>query len=121
MMTEATTKDYWISPQALRLEPNALGNPDYLQASCTAGAQILVYVKDIIGYDAGHNYRRWPLQASPTVFNTHTAKYVYAAIPRTTEAGRTAQIVFPSERIDLYGMNEAEEQKGAPDHYYIFL
>lgn len=121
MMTEATTKDYWISPQALRLEPNALGNPDYLQASCTAGAQILVYVKDIIGYDAGHNYRRWQLQASPTVFNTHTAKYVYAAIPRTAEGGRTAQIVFPSERIDLYGMNEAEEQKGKPDYYYIFL
>ena len=121
MMTEATTKDYWISPQALRLEPNALGNPDYLQASCTAGAQILVYVKDIIGYDAGHNYRRWPLQASPTVFNTHTIKYVYAAIPRTTDAGRTAQIVFPSERIDIYGLNEAEEQKGNPDYYYIFL
>ena len=27
-MTQATTKDYWISPSALHIELNALGNPD---------------------------------------------------------------------------------------------
>ena len=120
-MTQATTKDYWISPSALHIELNALGNPDYIQASCMSGAQILVYVKDIIGFDAGHNYRRWPLQAAPTVFNTHTEKYVYAAIPRDMTLAASAWIVFPSEQIDIYGKNEKEEQIGDENYYYIFL
>ncbi len=120
-MTQARTKDYWISPSALHIELNALGNPDYIQASCMSGAQILVYVKDIIGFDAGHNYRRWPLQAAPTVFNTHTEKYVYAAIPRDMTLAVSAWIVFPSEQIDIYGKNEKEEQIGDEKYYYIFL
>jgi hypothetical protein len=120
-MTQATTKDYWISPSALHIELNALGNPDYIQASCRSGAQILVYVKDIIGFDAGHNYRRWPLQAAPTVFNTHTEKYVYAAIPRDMTLAVSAWIVFPSEQIDIYGKNEKEEQIGDEKYYYVFL
>lgn len=120
-MTQARTKDYWISPSALHIELNALGNPDYIQASCMSGAQILVYVKDIIGFDAGHNYRRWPLQAAPTVFNTHTEKYVYVAIPRDMTLAASAWIVFPSEQIDIYGKNEKEEQIGDENYYYIFL
>ena len=120
-MTQATTKDYWISSTALHIELNALGYPDYVQASCISGAQILVYVKDIIGYDAGHNYRRWPLQASPTVFNSHTEKYVYAAIPRSLSSAASAWIVFPSEQIDIYGKNANAEQIGDEKYYYIFL
>ena len=120
-MTQATTKDYWISPSALHIELNALGNPDYIQASCMSGAKILVYVKDIIGFDSGHNYRRWTLQASPTVFNTHTEKYVYAAIPRDMTLTASAWIVFPSEQIDIYGKNKQEEQVGDEKYYYIFL
>lgn len=120
-MTQATPKDYWISPNALYIELNAMGIPDYIQASCVSNAQILVYVKDIISYDAGHNYKRWPLQISPTVFSTHTEKYVYAAIPRTTEDGTYAQIVFPSESIDIYGRNAEGTQVGAEKYYYIFL
>lgn len=120
-MTQARTKDYWISPSALHIELNALGNPNYIQASCMSGAQILVYVKDIIGFDAGHNYRRWPLQAAPTVFNTHTEKYVYAAIPRDMTLAASAWIVFPSEQIDIYGKNEKEEQIGDEKYYYVFL
>lgn len=120
-MTQATTKDYWISPSALHIELNALGYPDYIQASCVSGAQILVYVKNIIGFDAGHNYRRWPLQAVATVFNTHTEKYVYVAIPRDMTLTASAWIVFPSEQIDIYGKNEKEEQIGDEKYYYIFL
>lgn len=120
-MTQATTKDYWISPYALHIERNALGYPDYIQASCVSGAQILVYVKDIIDYDAGHNYRLWPLQASPTVFNSHSEKYVYAAIPRDFNSTESARIVFPSEQIDIYGKNVKEEQIGNEKYYYIFL
>ena len=120
-MTQATTKDYWISPSALHIELNALGYPDYIQASCVSGAKILVYVKDIIGFDAGHNYRRWPLLAAPTIFNTHTEKYVYVAIPRDMTLTASAWIVFPSEQIDIYGKNEKEEQVGDEKYYYIFL
>ena len=119
-MTVATTRDYWISPNALHIERNAMSNPDYIQASCVSGAQILVYIKDIISYDAGHNYRRWSLQASPTVFNTHTEKYVYVAIPRDSVMS-TAMVVFPSELLDIYGKNEKEEQIGSENYYYIFL
>ena len=119
-MTVATTRDYWISPNALHIERNAMSNPDYIQASCVSGAQILVYIKDIISYDAGHNYRRWSLQASPTVFNTHTEKYVYVAIPRDSVTS-TAMVVFPSELLDIYGKNEKEEQIGSENYYYIFL
>lgn len=120
-MTQATTKDYWISPTALYIELNALGNPNYIQASCISGAQILVYVKNIIDFDAGHNYRRWPLQAAPTVFNSNTEKYVYAAIPRDMTLTASAWIVFPSEQIDIYGKNKKEEQVGDEKYYYIFL
>lgn len=132
-MTQATPKDYWISPSALHIELNALGDHDYIQASCVSGAQILVhvtdivdeghgmYAKDIIGYDAGHNYRRWPLQAAPTVFNSHAEKYVYAAIPRDMTLAASAWIVFPSEVIDIYGKNEKEEQIGDEKYYYINL
>ena len=119
-MTVATTRDYWISPNALHIERNAMSNPDYIQASCVSGAQILVYIKDVISYDAGHNYRRWSLQASPTVFNTHTEKYVYVAIPRDSVTS-TAMVVFPSELLDIYGKNEKQEQVGSENYYYIFL
>lgn len=121
MTTQATPKDYWISPSALYIELNALNNPNFIQASCVSGAQILVYVKGIIGYDAGHNYRRWPLQAAPTVFNTHSEKYIYAAIPRDLNSATTAWVVFPSEEIDVYGKNHADEQVGDERFYYIFL
>lgn len=120
-MTQATAKDYWIASNALFIERNALGNPDYIQASCVSGAQILVYIKDIIPYDAGHNYRRWKLQAAPTVFNTHSEKYIYVAIPRSLDSSKAAQVVFPSEEIDIYGKNEKEEQIGDEKYYYIFL
>lgn len=119
-MTLSYPSNYWISANALYIERNALGNPDYIQASCVSGAQILVYIKDVIGYDAGHNYRRWSLQASPTVFNSHTEKYVYVALPRDANAS-TAQVVFPSELIDVYGKNQKEEQVGDERYYYVFL
>ncbi len=120
-MTQATSRDYWISSTALYIDLNALGNPDYIQASCISGAQILVHVTGIITYDAGHNYRRWTLQAAPTIFHDHTQKYVYAAIPRDTNSTQNALVVFPSEKIDIYGKNASEEQLGSEDYYYIFL
>lgn len=121
MAINATSKDYWISPSAIHVELNALGNPDYIQASCVSGAQILVYVKGVIGYDDGHNYRRWALQAAPTVFNSHSEKYVYAAIPRNNLNASYALLVFPSEPIDIYGKNAELVQVGSEKYYYVFL
>ena len=54
-LTQATPRNYWIAPNALFIQLNAMGTPDYIQASCTSGAEILVYVKDIVPYVAGHN------------------------------------------------------------------
>lgn len=120
-LTQATPRNYWIAPNALFIQLNAMGTPDYIQASCASGAQILVYVKDIIPYDAGHNYQRWPLQASPTFFNSHTEKYVYVAVPRSDSSQKEAVVVFPSVEIDIYGKNEKGEQIGNEKYYYIFL
>lgn len=120
-MTQARTQDYWISPSAIYIELNALGIPNFIQASCATGAQVLVYIKGIVSYDNGHNYRRWPLRAVPTMFNTNSEKYVYVAIPRNLDSNDAALVVFPSELIDLYGKNADGGQIGSEDKYYIYL
>lgn len=71
-------------------------------------------------YDNGHNYRRWTLVASPTIFHDDLARYVYIAIPKTDAVDSVAQVVFPSELIDVYGKNEDGAQIGPDTHYYIF-
>lgn len=119
-MTQATPRDYYISPNALHIELNAMGNSDYIHASCHSGAQVTVHIKDVIEYDGAHNYRRYALDAWPTVFNTTEQKYVYLAIPHNIAAPR-AYLVFPSELLDIYGYNEQGEHIGEPAYYYIYL
>lgn len=122
-MTEASASNYWISSTALSITLNAMGDADYIQANVASGAMIMCYMRNIdgLGYDAGHNYRRWNLIANPTYFNSTTEKYVYAAIPRKLQDDGTALIVFPSERVDIYGKSATEVQLGSEDYYYIFL
>lgn len=122
-MTEANASNYWISSTALSITLNAMGDADYIQANVASGAMIMCYMRNIdgLGYDAGHNYRRWTLIANPTYFNSTTEKYVYAAIPRKQQENGTALIVFPSERVDIYGKSATEVQLGSEDYYYIFL
>ena len=71
-MTEARPSNYWIASNALYITLNANGGPDYLLGNTASGAHILCYMKGIDGleYDAGHNYRRWPLSLTPTHFET---------------------------------------------------
>ena len=126
MATEAKNTNYWISSSALYIQLNAMGEPDYIQCSVVSGASILCYMQGIPGleYDAGHNYQRWPLAAYPSVFPDSERKYIYAAIPRTSTAdNNTAVVVYPSERIDLYGYSIATPDKlvGDKDFYYIYL
>lgn len=126
MATEAKNTNYWISSSALYIQLNAMGEPDYIQCSVVSGASILCYMQGIPGleYDAGHNYQRWPLAAYPSVFPDSERKYIYAAIPRTSTAdNNTAMVVYPSERIDLYGYSIANPDKLVGDErfYYIYL
>lgn len=122
-MTNARPENYWIAPDALYITLNAMGQPDYLQGNVSSGAVIMCYMRGIDGlsFDAGHNYRRWPLAVSPTYFNTSTPKYVYAAIPKSEAVNAYAQIVYPSEKIDLYGKNAKGEQIGVEGYYFVFL
>ena len=122
-MTNARPENYWIAPDALYITLNAMGQPDYLQGNVSSGAVIMCYMRGIDGlsFDAGHNYRRWPLAVSPTYFNTSTPKYVYAAIPKSEAVNAYAQIVYPSEKIDLYGKNAKGEQIGTEGYYFVFL
>lgn len=122
-MTNARPENYWIAPDALYITLNAMGQPDYLQGNVSSGAVIMCYMCGIDGlsFDAGHNYRRWPLAVAPTYFNTSTPKYVYAAIPKSEAVNAYAQIVYPSEKIDLYGKNAKGEQIGVEGYYFVFL
>ena len=131
--TIASAANYWINPNALSITLNALGEPNRIQASVASGAQIMCYIRGIdgLGYDNGHNYKRWPLTISPTYFNSNTEKYVYVAIPRTLTIGTEAVVVFPSKKIDIDGYvvtddaEESEEEErerlGNDNYYYIWL
>ena len=126
MATEAKNTNYWISSSALYIQLNAMGEPDYIQCSVVSGASILCYMQGIPGleYDAGHNYQRWPLAAYPSIFPNSERKYIYVAIPRTSTAdNNTAVVVYPSERIDLYGysIDNPDKLVGDEAFYYIYL
>ena len=128
MATEAKSTNYWISSTALYIQLNAMGEPDYIQCSVVSGASVLCYMSEVpgLGYDAGHNYQRWPLAAYPSIFPDSERKYVYIAIPRqTTTDNNQATVVFPGQKIDIYGKiitdsGTVGEQIGDDAYYYIF-
>ena len=128
MATEAKSTNYWISSTALYIQLNAMGEPDYIQCSVVSGASVLCYMSDVpgLGYDAGHNYQRWPLAAYPSIFPDSERKYVYIAIPRQSATDNNqATVVFPGQKIDIYGKiitdsGTVGEQIGDDSYYYIF-
>lgn len=137
MVTEVKNTNYWILRSALYIQLNAMGEPDYIQCSVVSGASILCYMSDVpgLGYDAGHNYQRWTLAAYPSIFPDSGKKYIYVAIPRVrTGDNDMATLVFPSQRIDIYGKAIIEQTKedgskelvsgdqiGNENFYYIYL
>ena len=136
MGLEATTRNYWIAPNAISISLNALGNANRIQGNVASGSVISCYIESVkpesdgeeyagngdgLGLDNGRNPKRWPLAISPTYFNSDEAKYVYVAIPRKASLGTQAIVVFPSEKIDLYGKNSSDEQIGSIDYFYIWL
>lgn len=128
MATEAKNTNYWISSIALSIQLNSMGEPDYIQCSVVSGASVLCYMSDVpgLGYDAGHNYQRWTLAAYPSIFPDSKRKYVYIAIPRqSTTDNNQATVVFPGEKIDIYGKTIPSSgtegvQIGNEAYYYIF-
>lgn len=128
MATEAKNTNYWISSTALSIQLNSMGEPDYIQCSVVSGASVLCYMSDVpgLGYDAGHNYQRWTLAAYPSIFPDSKRKYVYIAIPRqSTTDNNQATVVFPGEKIDIYGKTIPSSgtegvQIGNEAYYYIF-
>ena len=128
MATEAKNTNYWISSTALYIQLNAMGESNYIQCSVVSGASVLCYMSDVpgLGYDAGHNYQRWTLAAYPSIFPDSARKYVYIAIPRqSTTDNNQATVVFPGEKIDIYGKTIPSSgtegvQIGNEAYYYIF-
>lgn len=123
-MTEAKTSDYWIGSNAIYIQLNAMGSANYIQGNVASNAYILCYIKGVKGleYDNGHNYQRWPLVLYPSVFPDNDKRYVYVAIPRIHNSDNdVAMVVFPSERIDIYGQTAEGKQLGSTDYFFIFL
>lgn len=92
--------EYWISPDAITIELNALDNPQYLQVSLLAESVILAYRVDVIGYDASYNFRRWVLQAYNNFFDRTDRAYVYAQLEKE---GSNALIIYSYEPLLLTG------------------
>lgn len=101
-MPVSSSTEHWIKPDALTINLNHFGDPDYLQVSVLAGAVVMAFKQDVIGYNAAHNYRTWPLDAANTYLETTSAYYVYARLTRS-EANARALIVYDPVMRDIEG------------------
>ena len=99
-MAVSSIKDFWIHPNALTITLNYFGDPQLIQTSMLAGAVIMAYRKDVITYDAAHNFREWKLQAFPTQLNDTCTYYVHAELSRS---GDTAMIIYSPVKRDIEG------------------
>ena len=131
-MPVSSSTEHWIRPDALKINLNHFGDPDYLQVSLLAGAVVMAFKQDVISYNAAHNYRTWPLQAANTYLETSSAYHVYARLTRSEE-NASALVVYDPVLRDIegreitYAVNEETgeqvEVPGEPsdNYFYIFL
>lgn len=126
-MPVSSVTEHWIKPDAVTINLNHFGDPDYLQVSVLAGAVVMAFKQDVIAYNAAHNYRTWPLQASNTYLETISAYNVYARLTRS-EVNASALIVYDPVLRDIEGSpisyaDDGSEVLGEPDstYFYIFL
>lgn len=131
-MPVSSSTEHWIKPDALTINLNHFGDPDYLQVSVLAGAVVMAFKQDVIGYNAAHNYRTWPLEAANTYLETSSAVNVYAKLTRSEVNARALVIYDPilrdiEGREITYNKNEetGEEKEllgeSNEDFYFIFL
>lgn len=126
-MPVSSSTEHWIKPDALAINLNHFGDPDYLQVSVLAGAVVMAFKQDVIGYNAAHNYRTWPLEAANTYLETTSAYNVYARLTRS-EVNARALVVYDTVLRDIEGREITYTEDGSeilgepsPDLYYIFL
>ena len=131
-MPVSSSTEHWIKPDALTINLNHFGDPDYLQVSVLAGAVVMAFKQDVIGYNAAHNYRTWPLEAANTYLETSSAYNVYARLTRS-EVNARALVIYDPILRDVEGREityekneetgEVKEILGEPNEnfYFIFL
>jgi hypothetical protein len=131
-MPVSSSTEHWIKPDALTINLNHFGDPDYLQVSVLAGAVVMAFKQDVIGYNASHNYRTWPLEAANTYLETSSAYNVYARLTRS-EVNARALVIYDPILRDIEGREityEKNEETGAEkeilgepneNFYFIFL
>jgi len=120
-MAVSSIKDFWIHPNALTITLNYFGDPQLIQTSMLAGAVIMAYRKDVISYDAAHNFREWKLQAFPTQLNDTCTYYVHAELSR---GGDTAMIIYSPVKRDIEGRSYIDgswNNTTSTESYFIYL
>lgn len=126
-MPVSSVTEHWIKPDAVTINLNHFGDPDYLQVSVLAGAVVMAFKQDVIAYNAAHNYRTWPLQAANTYLETTSAYNVYARLTRS-EVNASALIVYDPILRDIEGRTVSYSEDGTeilggadPNCFYVFL
>lgn len=126
-MPVSSVTEHWIKQDAITINLNHFGDPDYLQVSVLAGAVVMAFKQDVIGYNAAHNYRTWPLQAANTYLETTSAYNVYARLTRS-EVNASALIIYDSVLRDIEGRAITYAENGSEilgnadtNYFYVFL
>ena len=126
-MPVSSVTEHWIKPDAVTINLNHFGDPDYLQVSVLAGAVVMAFKQDVIAYNAAHNYRTWPLQAANTYLETTSAYNVYARLTRS-EVNASALIIYDSVLRDIEGRAITYAENGSEilgnadtNYFYVFL
>lgn len=121
-MALSSVTEHWIRQDALTITLNVLG-PDIIQASVLAGTAIAAYKSGVIGYDAGHNFRTWPLTAYATALEYTGPNYVYAKLTRSEKSPK-ALISYSKDEIDIEGRRTLEDglySEIDAEYFYIYL
>ena len=126
-MPVSSVTEHWIKQDAITINLNHFGDPDYLQVSVLAGAVVMAFKQDVIGYNAAHNYRTWPLQAANTYLESTSAVNVYARLTRS-EVNASALIIYDSVLRDIEGRAITYAENGSEilgnadtNYFYVFL
>lgn len=126
-MPVSSSTEHWIKPDALTINLNHFGDPDYLQVSVLACAVVMAFKQDVIGYNAAHNYRTWPLEAANTYLETSSAYNVYARLTRS-EVNARALIVYDTVLRDIEGREITYAEDGSEvlgdasaDYFFVYL
>ena len=126
-MPVSSVTEHWIKPDAITINLNHFGDPDYLQVSVLAGAVVMAFKQDVISYNAAHNYRTWPLQAANTYLETTSSYNVYARLTRS-EVNASALVVYDPILRDIEGRSISYTEDGneilgeaSTEFFYVFL